>query len=231
MSSTTAIRQVPGPVRRAVLERRANILAEVAEHRHFTSDGEDNTHDRVLHAAVPLFARRGFDACTVRDLASEVGLTSPALYNHFSSKRQIFVEAMWLSLGSFLQSVLEPLQDEQPERWLEQIVRRHTLRQLEYQEEATANDLLMQHEQLAHTMNAGEYQALAGVEREYARLIRELTRWASRTRSADRAMVDGFAIIAMCERVNIWYRPSGHLSPGEVADLTWAAAQRLLGIT
>jgi len=41
-----------------------------------------------------LFARRGFDGTTVKAIADRCQVTDPALYYHFSSKRQI-LDALW----------------------------------------------------------------------------------------------------------------------------------------
>lgn len=44
------------------------------------------TRRAVLEAARRLFTRQGFDGTSMRDIATEVGLTNAALYYHFSSK-------------------------------------------------------------------------------------------------------------------------------------------------
>ncbi|QCQ94047.1 TetR family transcriptional regulator [Rhodococcus sp. SGAir0479] len=47
--------------------------------------------DRILDAARHVFARRGFDATTTRDIANAVGLTQGSLYHHFESREAILV--------------------------------------------------------------------------------------------------------------------------------------------
>ncbi|WP_242676532.1 TetR/AcrR family transcriptional regulator [Rhodococcus sp. ABRD24] len=59
-------------------------------------DREDrNVHsdkqDRILDAARFVFAERGFDATTTRDIAHSVGLTQGSLYHHFDSREAILV--------------------------------------------------------------------------------------------------------------------------------------------
>jgi TetR/AcrR family transcriptional regulator, cholesterol catabolism regulator len=50
---------------------------------------------RVLDAAELLFASRGFDSVTLRDIASSIGLTHAALYYHFpGGKDELFAEVM-----------------------------------------------------------------------------------------------------------------------------------------
>jgi TetR/AcrR family transcriptional regulator, cholesterol catabolism regulator len=66
-----------------------------------TSERRDlghNTQDarvRVLDVAEELFAGRGFDSVTLRDIASILGLTHAALYYHFpGGKEELFAEVM-----------------------------------------------------------------------------------------------------------------------------------------
>lgn len=56
--------------------------------------GKDETRARILAAAHELFATRGFDATTVKDIGAKAGITDAALYYHFRSKREI-LDAAW----------------------------------------------------------------------------------------------------------------------------------------
>lgn len=40
--------------------------------------------------ALELFAQRGYDGVSVRDIAAELGISAPALYKHYISKKDIF---------------------------------------------------------------------------------------------------------------------------------------------
>lgn len=48
------------------------------------------TRVRILQAAARAFARRGYQAATVDDIAVEAGISMGALYHHFSSKEALF---------------------------------------------------------------------------------------------------------------------------------------------
>ena len=50
----------------------------------------ENTKDRILLAAVRLFAEKGYAAVTVRDIAESINVRPSALYNHFKSKEAIY---------------------------------------------------------------------------------------------------------------------------------------------
>jgi AcrR family transcriptional regulator len=53
------------------------------------SKGE-RTRAAILDAAYDLFIEQGFAATSMRDIAGRAGLAPGSLYNHFSSKEQIF---------------------------------------------------------------------------------------------------------------------------------------------
>lgn len=48
--------------------------------------------ERVLRAGLNLFAERGFDRVTIRDIGQAAGLTNPALYRHYASKEELGVD-------------------------------------------------------------------------------------------------------------------------------------------
>ena len=49
----------------------------------------NNTRESILSAALRLFARRGFEAASVSQIAEAVGLSKGALYKHYASKRDL----------------------------------------------------------------------------------------------------------------------------------------------
>ena len=49
-----------------------------------------DTKERILMAALRLFAREGYEAVSVSDIAGELGITKGALYKHYKNKRDIF---------------------------------------------------------------------------------------------------------------------------------------------
>lgn len=49
-----------------------------------------DTKERILMTALQLFARDGYEAVSVRNIAEELGITKGALYRHYKNKRDIF---------------------------------------------------------------------------------------------------------------------------------------------
>ena len=48
------------------------------------------TKERILEAALNLFARDGYAGVSMADIAGELGITKGALYRHYAGKRDIF---------------------------------------------------------------------------------------------------------------------------------------------
>lgn len=51
-------------------------------------------HDALLREAARLFAAGGFDGVSLEGLGASVGITGPAVYRHFSSKRALLGEIL-----------------------------------------------------------------------------------------------------------------------------------------
>lgn len=50
----------------------------------------EETYQQILEAAYQVFARRGYEAATVDEIAAECGISKGALYHHFPSKEELF---------------------------------------------------------------------------------------------------------------------------------------------
>lgn len=65
------------------------------------------TREVILDTAEQLFAARGVDGVALRDLAREMDLTAPSLYNHFPSKQALYEAVLERGLGPILAAVAE----------------------------------------------------------------------------------------------------------------------------
>ncbi len=52
------------------------------------------TAERILNAAEALFAERGYEGTTLRDVAAAVGIRNPSLYNHFDNKESLYAAVL-----------------------------------------------------------------------------------------------------------------------------------------
>ena len=63
----------------------------------------EETAARILDAAEQLFAERGFEAASLREIARTVGINQPGLYNYFASKKALY--------QAVLDRALQPMAD------------------------------------------------------------------------------------------------------------------------
>jgi len=187
----------------------------------------DNTRERVLDAAIRLFADRGFEACTMRDLGSAVGIKAPALYNHFASKEVLLGESVEQALREFFTRVLGPLPSDPDGARLENVVRRYVVFQVEQREIARANDALLSTGTLQRLLPADGWDRIAAALRALIDLLRALV--AAEGRSDGDDYVTAVSITALCDRVSEWYRPEHRLTVDEVAGEIWLLVARMVG--
>jgi AcrR family transcriptional regulator len=76
----------------------------------------------ILEAATRQFATKGYKRTRIGDIVEEVGVTPPVLYEHFSTKRQLFAEAIALFVDWTARS-MEPQLRLEPDRTLRELAR------------------------------------------------------------------------------------------------------------
>jgi AcrR family transcriptional regulator len=68
----------------------------------------EKTRQRIIDGALRLFAERGVDGTSIRDIATSAMITEPAVYRHFRSKEDLIWEIFWTGyrgLGDTLRDV------------------------------------------------------------------------------------------------------------------------------
>src|SRR5262245_50645893 len=63
--------------------------------------------EQTLAVAHVLFAARGYAAVTMDDIAAEVGVTKPLLYNYFGNKERLYVACMEQAGGNLFEAIGE----------------------------------------------------------------------------------------------------------------------------
>lgn len=103
----------------------------------------------ILRTAAQIIHERGYANLNMDDVAEEVGISKPTIYQHFKSKDEMVVSTMLASVEES-EAVLENLRDQAP---MEQItgMMRHMLRTF-YDEEQVPAIMLM--EPSLHTMES-----------------------------------------------------------------------------
>src|SRR5215469_8024406 len=90
--------------------------------------GPRGSRDEMLERAARLFAEKGYDAASMRDLAEEVAVRPSSLYHHFAGKDRILFEICYGFQSDFNLEVLpELLSDRPPAQAIRAAVHAHIL--------------------------------------------------------------------------------------------------------
>ena len=175
-----------------------------------------SVREKVLAAAVQLFATYGYHAATMRVIARMAGIQAASIYYHYANKQALLVEIMethMLHLNENLERIVSK-QDSVQQRLYEAIanhIRLHTTFKSEF-------FIIDTEIRALEDKNRGSILALRD---QYENMLQKLLREGMEQgilRETDEK-VSSYAIIAMCTEVAGWFRPSGRLSVQQVIDI------------
>lgn len=76
-----------------------------------TPKTQEDTRTKILQAALRLFAKRGYDGTTTKDLAKSAGVAEGTLFRHFASKKAILIEVATAGWVDILTDLLTELSE------------------------------------------------------------------------------------------------------------------------
>jgi AcrR family transcriptional regulator len=88
---------------------------------------ESETRTRILKSALRLFAQKGYDGTTTRDLAEQAGVAEGTLFRHFANKKAILVEVASQGWIELLTDLLTELSEMGSYKAVAQVMRRRML--------------------------------------------------------------------------------------------------------
>ena len=91
------------------------------------SQSEDSSRDRIKKAAIKLFAARGFDGTTTRELAEAAGVAEGTLFRHFDNKKAILIEVATGGWIDILTDLLTELSEMGSYKAVAQVMRRRNV--------------------------------------------------------------------------------------------------------
>lgn len=192
-------------------------------------DAEDPWRDlpptarMVVESALLSFADRGFHATTLKHIASGSGLSTAALYVHFSSKDELLYDISRRGHESALTIVEKAAALEPAEHAFRTLVyvfarwhaeRRTVARVVQYQ---------------LNALTGVQAEEIANIRRRTERVVRRVVAAVSTT-SDDDIDLRGLsaAVISLGIDVARWYQPDGRYTPDEVGRLQCRLAARLV---
>jgi len=174
--------------------------------------------DRIRSQALEAMYRKGYDGMTLRDLAREVGIQTPSLYNYITSKQDLLYHLLRSIMEELIDHTQQALAQSKPspvER-LRTGIRAFVQYNAHHPHEAAVSDAEFRSLSLENRDKIirlrDELQAL------YYPVIEEGMRDGVFV-SSDAGIVTN-TILSACARIYVWYHPDGRCSPEELADIT-----------
>jgi AcrR family transcriptional regulator len=61
--------------------------------------------EKIREEAIKQFAQKGYDGTSIKDITKEIGITAPALYAHYSSKEDLFLNIFCEAVEDLISSI------------------------------------------------------------------------------------------------------------------------------
>lgn len=180
------------------------------------------TGPKVRQAALKLFARHGFAAVSMRQIASEVGVQAGALYLYTPDKQTLLFDLMRDHMEELLATWQGLEHGVSPVQQLECFVRFHIGFHLE-----RPDAVFIAYMELRN-LSAQNFMAIGALRKRYEDALEAIL--CAGQQAGVFAVPDTklamMALIAMLTGVNTWYQEGGRLSKVKVEEIYWDMARK-----
>ncbi|WP_193178700.1 TetR/AcrR family transcriptional regulator [Oricola nitratireducens] len=179
------------------------------------SDGEA-TARAIREASLALFARYGYEAVSMRQIADRVGVQAGALYKYHANKQQLLVDIMRDHMEQLLEAWdAERQPGEESVAALDRFARFHIGYHIK-----RPDAVFISYMELRSLEGEG-FRDISRLRGKYEAILRDILR-----RGMENGVfaiadphVAAMAILAMITGVNTWYRSGGRLSQAKIEDI------------
>jgi len=175
----------------------------------------DEKLNAVLSASSALFAEKGYDRASIRDVSRATGMSLSGLYYYFASKEELLYLIQYRAFDSLSDRLREIVErEQQPEACLQAMIRMHFdyfIRNM--------NDLLICSREI-ESLEGEFYRKVAGKRKEYFDLTQSIFERLLESSGGDAAADSRLAALYLFGTLNWiyqWYRPGRDPDAGEMA--------------
>jgi AcrR family transcriptional regulator len=179
------------------------------------SQGTNST--RLLDIAAALFAKKGYALTSTREIAEQVGIQKASLYYHIETKEDLLYElCKWIlkQIRSDVEAALKDASDPLERTGI--LIRTHIQSMLRDQDRHSAALLDMFS---LSTERLDEVTALRDAYESLARSVLDEAQTAGALREDVPVKYLCLALLGLLNRVLVWFRPNGPLSPDQIGVL------------
>lgn len=183
----------------------------------------DITGPKVRRAALRLFARHGYAAVSMRQIAREVGVQAGALYNYTPDKQALLFSLLEGHMQELLADWAAAAKPQAPplDR-LDGFVRFHIAFHLRRPDEVFISYMELRN------LDPRHFDAIEALRRRYEDALEDILKAGQTAGVLDvpDTKVATLAVIAMLTGVTTWYKPEGRLSVAALQDIYCAMVRR-----
>jgi AcrR family transcriptional regulator len=190
-----------------------------------TGSSAEVTGPRIRAAALKLFARYGFAAVSMRQIAAEVGLQAGALYLYTADKEALLFDL----LRSHMEELIAAIEAEEwpgdPVARLGRFAGFHIGRNLDHPDAVFLSYMELRN------LGPANFASIEKLRADYEAILSQILRDGVARGQFDvpDIRLAAMAIIAMLNGVNTWYREGGRFARAEVIAIYTEMAQRAVG--
>ncbi len=183
------------------------------------------TGPRIRDVALELFARHGYAAVSMRQIAEGVGVQAGTLYLYTADKQTLLFDLMHAHMQELLDALNALPPCSEPLAALEQFTRFH-IRFHRAREKA----VFIAYMELRN-LETANFARIETLRRAYETHLEQLLQRGVATGqfSLPDPKLAAFALIAMLTGVNTWYREGGRLSLERVEEIYWDMVRKAVG--
>ncbi|WP_257016248.1 TetR/AcrR family transcriptional regulator [Rhodococcus sp. ACS1] len=190
--------------------------------------GGARTNVAIREAAASLFYEHGYEATSLRTVASEVGIQVGSLYNHISGKEELLTDIMVSVMDELLEAVNKALVsvDGSALDRFKAAVDCHIRYHAEHARETFIGNTELR------ALSDGDLELVLAKRAEYERLLQKLIKDVAKETGADilDAKLQTYSILAQGAHVSSWYKPGGPKTLDKVVNTYIKMALRQLGV-
>ncbi len=173
------------------------------------------TRDEILEAAAQIFRQKGFHAASMQDIAQAVNLQKASLYHHIASKQEILLALLDQALAMLIEHVGSAIsQPLPPDEKLRMAMQAYMQFMLKHSDLAAV--LLLEHRSLEPEFHAQHIPHRDHFESLWREVIAEGCEKGLFC-CPDPSLAARYLLGVMNWTIT-WFKPSGPLSPAEIAD-------------
>ncbi len=173
------------------------------------------TADRIRRSALHLFAKHGYEATGIREVARDAGLSLSTLYHYIESKEDLLLDIIRTSMSELRAAAQESLANsETPAERLAGLVRGHVTVHGRMRLDAIVSDTELR--SLSEAERKGAVKLRDRYEQQWQEVIDEGVA-ANDFYVTDPKLVR-LALLQMCTGVAYWYSPAGDRALPHIAD-------------